>query len=134
MVKNKKLEDYVIYSSALDEFLRLRNFSSEELETAIDKVGALISGNKRTIRDYVQFLVDFTVYDYAKHVKGPKDDAGYDALFEAVLEAYPMFQVDSVCEMMEEVKIYAKQSKLQIVVVTHRPQLADICDQVTILQ
>jgi len=100
MVKNKKLEDYVIYSSALDEFLRLRNFSSDELETAIDKVGALISGDKTTIRDYVQFLVDFTVYDYTKHVKGPKDDAGYDALFEAVLEAYPMFQVDSVCEIL----------------------------------
>ena len=100
MVKTKKLEDYVVYSSQLDEFLRLRNLEAETLEAVVDSIGALISTPNKTIRDYVRHLVNTLVYNHERYVRGPGDDDKYDALFEAVLEAYPMFQVDSICELL----------------------------------
>jgi len=100
MVKNnKKTEDFVVYSSNIDEFLRLRNFSDEQLDKCIEKIKALVMSKKSTIRDYIKLLVECIVYNYKKHVSDGGDEQ-YDALFEAVLEAYPMFQIDSICEML----------------------------------
>ena len=100
MVKNKKLEDYVVYSSQLDEFLKLRNLEANTLEAVVESIGVLISSPSKSIRDYVRHLVSAIVYNPQRYVNGPKDDERYDALFEAVLEAYPMFQVDSICELL----------------------------------
>lgn len=111
MVKTKKLEDYVVYSSQLDEFLKLRNLEAETLDAVVDSIGVLISSPNKSIRDYVRHLVSTLIYDHGRFVKGPEDDERYDALFEAVLEAYPMFQVDSICELLNAKSTFENMSE-----------------------
>tara|TARA_Y100000034_G_scaffold135782_1_gene209094 strand:- start:854 stop:2113 length:1260 start_codon:yes stop_codon:yes gene_type:complete len=110
--KHKKTEDFVVYSSNLDEFLRLRNFTDKELDNCVSKVKTLVTSNKSSIRDYIHLLVTCVVYDHKKYIHPEKDDETYDALFEAVLEAYPMFQIDSICEMLNT-KVITKELGLK---------------------
>lgn len=113
--KINKTNDFVVYSSNLDEFLRLKNFTDDELDKCVAKIKKLITGNKSTIRDYIRLLVQCVIHNYKKYVP-EKDDETYDALFEAVLEAYPLFQIDSICEMLntrvitEEVRLRCDSS------------------------
>ena len=96
MVRNKKLEDFVVYSSNLDEFLRITNFPDDEMDIVLEKIQNLVSTPENTIRDYICLVVESVVRNHTRYVVGSKDDETYDALFEAVLEAYPVFQIDSV--------------------------------------
>ena len=108
MVRNKKLEDFVVYSSNLDEFLRITNFPDDEMDIVLEKIQNLVSTPENTIRDYICLVVESVVRNHTRYVVGSKDDETYDALFEAVLEAYPVFQIDSVCEILNT-KAIARQ-------------------------
>lgn len=111
MAKNKKKEDYTVYSSNMDEFLRIRNFSETEMDDLIDAVNLLVSGEKKTIRDYIVFVVEKLVYSYDGYANEGAYDEIYDAMFEAVLEAYPILQIDTLCEVLNTKATLSKALK-----------------------
>jgi len=110
MAKNKTLEDYTIYSSNLDEFLRVKNFSDDEMGEFVDDVGLLISSGKKSIRDYITFVVTSFVYDVEKYMGTNSFDETCDAMFEAVLEAYPVLQIDAICEVLNAKVAFEKNA------------------------
>tara|TARA_R110000824_G_scaffold100661_1_gene239242 strand:+ start:476 stop:1723 length:1248 start_codon:yes stop_codon:yes gene_type:complete len=100
MAKNKNPEDYTVYSSNLDEFLRVKNLSDKEMDQFIDEVGLLIFSGKKTIRDYITFVVHSFIYNVKKYNTADSADETCDSMFEAILEAYPILQIDAICELL----------------------------------
>ena len=88
---------FVFYSPLLDRFLQLKKYKEVELREFISKVKLKSFKEKFTISEYMTLVVLEFVQDAKKILKKEEGDC-IEALFEAVVEVYPLFQVDSVCQ------------------------------------
>ena len=90
---------FVVYSAAIDEFVKIRHLSTEELAKIINRLGVLVRKPGIKINDYVQYLVgscvlDYKSYDYVEHA---------ESLFSCVTDVYPIFQIEIACRTVNEI-------------------------------
>mgnify|MGYP003108388490 CR=1 FL=1 len=107
MAKNKI--DYTVYSSNLDVFLKIRNLSDNEMDDFVDDVGDLIYSGRKNIRDYIVYVVNTFVHNVERYAEDDFEES-YDSMFEAVLEAYPVLQIDTICELLNTKVSLEKQT------------------------
>jgi ATP-dependent Clp protease ATP-binding subunit ClpA len=93
-----KPDVYVVYNPHLDEFVRIRKFSSLELGILITDLGGLINKPGAKITSYVSHVIKRVIenserYDLSESV---------ESLFECVIEVYPVFQIEFVCKAVNE--------------------------------
>ena len=97
----------VVYNSDIDEFVKIKSFSSEELTSVVGTIGKLIRKPGVKMGDYIIYLirrciVDYQSYDYV-------GDA--DSLFACIVEVYPILQVEFVCRTLNEIGFATAASK-----------------------
>jgi len=88
---------YIVYSPALDKFVKIRKFGEEDFTSLIESLDAKVNLEKFRISQYVEFVVSEVVVGYNKLRKDYEEHALTEILFDCVVEVYPVFSVDIVC-------------------------------------
>lgn len=91
----------VVYNATIDEFVKIKSLSQEELTSTIAKLALLIKKPGVKMGDYILFLIESCVEEYASY--DYVDDA--DSLFSCIVEVYPIFQVDVACRTLNEIML-----------------------------
>ena len=93
-----KTEAYVIYNSHLDEFIKIKKFDELELTALIADLGIFISKPGLKISAYVRKVISLCVLDHQKYDL----EECLESLFECVMDAYPVLQIDFVCRALND--------------------------------
>ena len=89
---------YVVYNPHIDEFVRIKKFSEDEILELIKKFGTIINQPNAKITEYVKVVLACTLCDYSAN----KASESLESLFECVVEVYPIFQIDFVCKALND--------------------------------
>ena len=95
----KDQDSYVVYNPHIDEFVRIKKFSDEELGEIVVSIGELIEKPGVKIGAYIRNVITRTVEGHAKF----DISEVAESLFECVIEVYPIFQIDFVCKTLNEI-------------------------------
>jgi ATP-dependent Clp protease ATP-binding subunit ClpA len=96
------VSNFVFYSPQLDKFLKLKKYKEVDLRKFIAKIKSKSFKGKFTIATYMHLVVVEFVQD-AKEILKQEEGNCVEALFEAVVEVYPLFQIDSVCQAINAI-------------------------------
>ena len=102
-----KHDAYVVYSPALDEFVRIKKFSELELGTLINDLGTLINKPGAKISEYVKEVIRKCIEDYARYDLA----ANIECLYECVTEVFPLLQIEFVCKTVNELSDEPSEQK-----------------------
>jgi ATP-dependent Clp protease ATP-binding subunit ClpA len=92
-------EVYVVYNPHIDEFVRIKKFSEDEIIELINKFRGVINQPNANITEYIKAVIALTLHDYTPG----KASESIESLFECVIEVYPIFQIDFVCKALNDI-------------------------------
>ena len=90
---------YVVYNTQIDEFVRLRKFSDEELGDIVVTLASLVRTPGVKIAQYIRRLIQECVVGWKRY----NYSEVAESLFECIIEVYPLFQIEVSCKAINEI-------------------------------
>lgn len=97
-MSNKTDSPFIIYSTQLDTFVKIRRLSDKDVNELFDSLDESIVKEDYSIEAFLKYVCQTCVDEFVPQLKKHGADfATVEALYQAVLEIYPMLTIDAAC-------------------------------------